>query len=109
MKECDCWFETTILVGWDTPEPIRLGRLCKTCLFGGKRSLSQESPCGECQVGNVLHITSFDSIGEFFCFTDQDGKKDEVLLPYDIDNGFVIPFSEPDEIQVDDDVIIDLI
>ena len=60
-------------------------------------------------VGNVLHITSFDSIGEFFYFTDQDGKKDEVLLPYDIDNGFVIPFSEPDEIQVDDDVIIDLI
>ena len=60
-------------------------------------------------VGNVLHITSFDAIGEFFCFTDQDGKKDEVLLPYDIDNGFVIPFIEPDEIQVDDDDIIDLI
>ena len=60
-------------------------------------------------VGNVLHITSFDAIGEFFCFTDQDGKKDDVLLPYDIDNGFVIPFIEPDEIQVDDDVIIDLI
>ena len=60
-------------------------------------------------VGNVLHITSFDAIGEFFCFTDHDGKKDEVLMPYDIDNGFVIPFIEPDEIQVDDDVIIDLI
>ena len=60
-------------------------------------------------VGNVLHITSFNAIGEFFCFTDQDVKKDDVLLPYDIDNGFVIPFIEPDEIQVDDDVIIDLI
>ena len=46
---------------------------------------------------------------KYYLITDQDGKKDDVLLPYDIDNGFVIPFIEPDEIQVDDDVIIDLI
>ena len=60
-------------------------------------------------VGNVLHITSYDAEDKFFRFIDQDGRNEEVLMSYDIDNGFVIPFIEPDEIQVDDDIIIDLI
>ena len=63
-------------------------------------------------VGNVLHITSFDAIGEFFYFTDQDGKKDDVLMPYDIDNGFVAPFQpfhDAEDETVDSDMIISLL
>lgn len=60
-------------------------------------------------VGNVLHITSFDAEGEFFCFIDQDGRKNDTLMPYDIDNGFVVLFHEPEEKPVNDDMIIGLL
>lgn len=53
------------MVGWDTPEPIRLWRLCRTRLFAGRRSLKQESPffrCGERQ--DDFYIVSVDEAKE---------------------------------------------
>ena len=51
MKECAFWRNLNHMVGRDTPEPIRLGRPCKTSHVKAV-IVNQESPCfscGECQ------------------------------------------------------------
>ena len=60
-------------------------------------------------VGNVLHITAFDAECEFFYFTDQDGRKNDTLMTYDIEHGFVVPFQEAVEEPVNDEMIISLL
>ena len=60
-------------------------------------------------VGNVLHITSYDAEDKFFGFIDQNGRSEEVLTTYDFDNGFVIPFQEEQDGDVDTGMIISLL
>lgn len=60
-------------------------------------------------VGNVLHIVAYDHECGYFAFTDQEGVHNDTLMVYDFENGFVTPFVEAEEIQVDEDAIFELI
>ena len=60
-------------------------------------------------IGNVLHIISYDAEDKFFKFIDQDGRKEEMLMTYDFDHGFVVPMQEEIEDQVESDIVIGLL
>lgn len=80
MKVCACWRDL-YLVGWDTPEPIRSGRLCKTHLGNSQRTEnplplgmgSVNSYGSDRRIDGVYHTASWQQDGLSYSIGCNDG------------------------------------